>query len=245
MPMKAFDDYGQAVCRYVRHATEKEQAAIRKELTDHMEDHALALMNAGYDEAHAVRAALASMGEAEVVGRELNKEYPLRWLILSRILIVVVTLLGIYYLMFTPLLSNLPETLYARLGPAKGDQYSVVHDSFQPLDIRWELPGETILRFYGVTLQGGDGQYTATVYTSFYPKNPLSQDWQDVSRLGFSYTLDGVETPHYSSGGEGGYMYYRHAVTGLPEGCSLTVHYDQFGTSFQTEIPLNWEVASP
>lgn len=107
----------------------------------------------------------------------------------------MVTLLGLYYLMFTPLLSNLPEALYARLDPAKGDQYSVVHDSFQPLDIRWELPGDTILRFYGVTLQGGDGQYTATVYTSFYPKNPLSQDWQDVSRLGFSYTLDGVETP--------------------------------------------------
>ena len=62
MPMKAFDDYGNAVCTFVRHATAKEKEAIRKELADHMEDHAQALMDGGYPEDHAVRAALESMG---------------------------------------------------------------------------------------------------------------------------------------------------------------------------------------
>ena len=85
MPMKAFDDYGNAVCTFVRHATAKEKEAIRKELADHMEDHALALMDGGYPEDHATRVALASMGDPETVGRELDKAYPLRWLVLSRL----------------------------------------------------------------------------------------------------------------------------------------------------------------
>ncbi|MBR3752908.1 MAG: hypothetical protein IKK50_07240 [Ruminiclostridium sp.] len=240
-----FTEYGAAVCTFVRHATAKEKEAIRKELADHMADHAQALMDGGYPEDHAARVALESMGDPETVGRALDKEYPLRWLVLSRILIGVVALLSLFYLMYLPLLGDLPEAIYARLDPEKGDQYEELHESFQPLDIRWELPGETILRFYGVTLQGANDQYTATVYASFYPKNPLSRHWNHVNILGFSYTLNGVEYPYHSSYGSGGYMYYQYAVDGLPEGCSLTAHYDRFGTYLETEIPLDWEVASP
>lgn len=70
-----FETYGQAVCQYIRHATGREKQAIQAELSAHMEDHAQALMDAGYDEVHAVSAALKAMGDPEEVGKALNKEY--------------------------------------------------------------------------------------------------------------------------------------------------------------------------
>lgn len=51
-----FETYGQMVCHYIRHATGREKQEIQTELAAHMEDHAQALMDAGYDEAHAVSA---------------------------------------------------------------------------------------------------------------------------------------------------------------------------------------------
>ena len=55
-----FDRYGQAVCQYIRHATGREKQAIQAELSAHMEDHAQALMDAGYNEDHARNAALTA-----------------------------------------------------------------------------------------------------------------------------------------------------------------------------------------
>lgn len=69
---KRFQHYGETVCQFVSHATSKEKAAIRAELAAHMEDHAQALMDAGYDEDHARNAALTAMGDPEAVGRALN-----------------------------------------------------------------------------------------------------------------------------------------------------------------------------
>ncbi|MBQ5584330.1 MAG: hypothetical protein IIU74_06290, partial [Ruminiclostridium sp.] len=97
-----FLEYGTAVCAYVRHATAAEKAAIRKELADHMEDHAQALIDGGFPEDHAVRVALESMGEAETVGRELDKEYPLRWLVLSRLALLPLIWILAASLLLTP-----------------------------------------------------------------------------------------------------------------------------------------------
>lgn len=54
--------YGDQVCQFVRHATKKEKAAIRKELTDHIADHTQALMDAGHPPEAAQALALEAMG---------------------------------------------------------------------------------------------------------------------------------------------------------------------------------------
>ena len=76
--------YVQAVCACLRHATPKEKDAVAQELQDHLADHADALVEAGWDPEEAQAHALDAMGEAKEVGRALDREFPLRWLVLSR-----------------------------------------------------------------------------------------------------------------------------------------------------------------
>ncbi len=87
--MERFDAFCQAVCRQVRHATPRERRAIRAELTGHLEDRAEDLRQRGMPEEEAEERAVAAMGDPEAIGRELNRQYPLGWLIVSRCALVL------------------------------------------------------------------------------------------------------------------------------------------------------------
>ena len=182
-----FKEYGTAVCTFVRHATAKEKEAIRKELADHMEDHAQVLIDGGFPEDHAIQIALESMGEAETVGRELNKEYPRRWGILVTVFQIMLLLLGTYLLIFSGIYlpNHLGQTLEARLNPMGGHSYIPTHaGDIYPLDIRQELPGGTVLYLYGVA-RNEDGQ--VWIYTVSYPKNPFQNTINNSANLTFTY----------------------------------------------------------
>ena len=71
---EAFETFCEAVCAQVKHATEDEKLEIAQELSDHLTDHAAALMEIGRSEDEAVTAAIAAMGDAEEIGKKLNKE---------------------------------------------------------------------------------------------------------------------------------------------------------------------------
>lgn len=75
--------YTDRVLTSLRRMTAKEREAIRRELDGHMEDHMEALRALGYDEALAEARTIAAMGDPEEVGRELNKQYPFRWLVVK------------------------------------------------------------------------------------------------------------------------------------------------------------------
>ena len=75
--------YIQAVFSHLKRLTKREREAIRRELDGHMEDHMEALRALGYDEALAEERTIAAMGDPEEVGRELNRQYPFRWLVVK------------------------------------------------------------------------------------------------------------------------------------------------------------------
>ena len=247
MPMKAFEEYGYAVCKHIRHATGKELESIRKELADHMEDHAQALIDGGFPEDHAIQIALESMGEAEAVGRELDKEYPRRWGVLVTVFQIMLLLLGTNLLIFsgTYLPNHLGHTLEARFSPMSGHSYIPTHaGEIYPLDVRQELPGGTILYLYGVA-RNDDGQ--VWVYTVSYPKNPFQNTINNSPNLVFTYGNTDTGTfawQNVNVGSNGARdAYYRYCLDEVQEGDTLTAHYDHFGFSFHWEIP--WEEASP
>jgi len=242
-----FLDYGTAVCRYVRHATAKEKASIRKELADHMEDHAQALIDGGFPEDHATRVALESMGDPETVGRELDKEYPRRWGVLVTVFQIMLLLLGTNLLIFSGyyLPNYLGHTLEARFDPMSGHSYIPTHaGDIYPLDLRQELPGGTVLYVYGVARNDKDQVW---VYTVSYPKNPFQNDMNPSVNLTFTYGDTDTSTfawQNVNVGSNGARdAYYRYCLQEVREGDILTAHYDHYGSSFAWEIP--WEEASP
>ena len=242
-----FTEYGAAVCTFVRHATAKEKEAIRKELADHMEDHAQALIDGGFPEDHAYRVAVESMGDPEAVGRELDKEYPRRWGVLVTVFQIMLLLLGTNLLIFSGyyLPNYLGHTLEARFDPMSGHSYIPTHaGDVYPLDLRQELPGGTVLYVYGVARNDKDQVW---VYTVSYPQNPFQNTINNSANLTFTY--GSTDTSHNAwQDVDSSYVtpracYHRYGLHEVMEGDVLTAHYDHYGTTFDVTIP--WEEASP
>ena len=67
MTPSPFTTYADTVCQSLKNATRRECKAIRQELEDHLTDHAEALIESGWDEAHATQHALDAMGDPNTV----------------------------------------------------------------------------------------------------------------------------------------------------------------------------------
>lgn len=75
-------EYTDTVLSALHHVTRRERSAIRAEIDGHLEDHMESLLELGYSPELAEERTLDAMGDPKEVGRELNKQYPLRWLTL-------------------------------------------------------------------------------------------------------------------------------------------------------------------
>jgi hypothetical protein len=230
----------------VRHATPEEKAAIRAELDAHMEDHAAALLEAGYEEAEASKRAMAAMGDPEEIGVELNKDYPLGWLVLSRVSLIVTALVCATFLFTWPILGNTLNSLQARIAPeTSGFSSTAEYDYERDLDIRAEI-GRDILRIYKVGLDVNRDGETGNVELFFcnYSKNPFGYTsfGVDLKYETSATTEPGREYGIGSCGGDVG-AYYSHA-SNIPvtrDDSSVMVTYDHYGDHVQLEVPVPWE----
>ena len=243
---KRFQHYGETVCQFVSHATSGEKAAIRAELTAHMEDHAQALLDSGYDQDHALTMAVESMGDPKEVGKALNKEYPLLWLILSRGLLVVILLLAILLTSWSwQGLSALRERQEAKAPSLDAMQAAVGPVKLYPLDLTHPITEDVTLSLYGVGLwQQEDGSYSAYVCAESYPNSIWdtcgSFAWQ-LEFLSGQRTLDASPD---AGGFHSGVNHALHYISGLQYGDPLTARYDRHGMTFDLDIPLPWKEVS-
>lgn len=237
------------VLAMVRHATTEEKEAIRQELEAHMEDHAAALTEAGYSEEAAEERASAAMGNPEEIGAELNRTYPLGWLVLSRVSLIVTVLLCATLLFSWPILGNVLYSLQTRIAPesspfAPRDSYGYE----QKVNIRTEA-GDDILRIYKIGLDvRADGETgTVGLFTCNYSKNFFGYTANSMNlRVETSAT---VEDDHfffrYGGGGGGAEVNYalikEIPVTRVDD--AVTIIYDRYGEYVQIEAPVPWEDA--
>lgn len=239
-----FETYAASVCQQVRYATKREQAQIRKELTDHMEDHAQALLNAGYDADHAQQVALDHMGDPTEVGKALNQAYPLVWYLFSRLALFLLVLTAIYaaqYIRYP--LETLTFHQNMRQDPIT---YALQTDGFPhlyPLDIRQELPNGCILEVFAAGLEPsrhGAG-YDVYLCTVSYCRQPFAAARQITNDL--TITWDDPEGQVFPAGGGGtdNYYYWNYHLLSVPVGTTPTLTYDRYGTAFSLKIPLPWE----
>ena len=244
-----FQNYGNAVCKYINHATGREKDSIRAELTAHMEDHAQALMDAGYDEDHARNAALTAMGDPEEVGKALDREFPRLWYVLSKVSLLALVLAALFAAQtLWPVLSNLAAYCQARTDPMHSGYILDDFPEVDPLDIQQDLPGGATLRVFGSGVEpseSGEG-YDAYIATVIYPKTFFTRSQIGTRCLDFSWdTPDNLfNSPlAYSplSGTEGGVYYCTYKLLNISPGTSPTALYDHYGTTFQFTVPLPWK----
>ncbi|MDD3164512.1 MAG: permease prefix domain 1-containing protein [Oscillospiraceae bacterium] len=238
--MEDFKDFLDAVCRFLPRATEEERAALRKELSDHLCDHAEFLEQCGVPPEEAAQRAVAAMGSAEIIGRDYNATLSPVWLLIGRIcktVSVLLILLSVGMLLNTG--GNLAGNLKARFSPAS---YAMSHGQMLtqiPLDEKISV-GRSILRCYGAGI-GLDAQSEYFFYldTVLYNRNPLQAAPQCTPLL--EVAADGTVDRFGGGGGSGG-AYWRQWCYALSYGApAITVSITYAGQVTSLEIPLNWE----
>lgn len=231
--------------KHLRRATDKERYAIQTELEGHIEDHALALEEAGYPAGEAVERAVAAMGEPEEIGKALNAQFSVFWRVMiwaASILIVVLlweVLTSAYTMNWTVYKKNRqartdPFNMYS--AEQAGEKYTLS----QGLEIR-ETIGNDELYVYWVGIDPKANE--AMVAMCMYDQDPFG--WVSRNAL-FRVWLENQagETGLGGGGGSDAAIANRQIkVPVAPGDTHVTLRYDRFGEKLAIKVPLPWEVS--
>lgn len=232
------EEYTQRVLDALGRLTPKEISAVRTEIEGHIEDHMESLLELGYDEKLAEERTMAAMGDPEEVGRELNKQYPLFWLVVSRVITAVMVLVILTGLLSgSTLVHRAAKNIEARTSPVGNISGHSEERCYQELDIRLEI-GSDMLYFFGTAI---DQQDYVRVYWVKYDQSifGLAGDW-DVT-----YENEAGEDLLVGGGTStgSGVSYHRDRLYDtIPEGTPfVTAVVDRYGERHEVQIPLKWE----
>lgn len=163
-------EYCARVLAGLRGLSRRERAAVRRELEEHIEDHAQALLDLGYDEQLAEERTMAAMGDPAEVAREMARQYPRGWRIVTGMSLALCV-----FVLFSVLSNNYnrrmigyawdsivyrisppgPETVIARTVSPRGVE--PVSGVAEAVDIRRTI-GDNVLRVYRITVGTQDNQ---------------------------------------------------------------------------------------
>lgn len=234
-------EYTAAVLRGLRHVTEREKDALRRELDGHMEDHMQALVELGYDEAAAEEKAADAMGDPAETARELQKCYSFGWLVAGYVLEAVLALLFIACIAGSITVgSGIIDAVKTRLDPMSYLTAEQRQDA-QELDIRVDCGG-SVVELFAIRLTAPD---QAEVYTCTYSAHLLGRA---AGNLAIDYFLPGERETTLCMGGGGesnAYVRYWRARLTVPEGTERVVAVISWlGEERTVELPLDWEAAA-
>ena len=236
--------YTDRVLTSLRRVTAKEREAIRRELDGHMEDHMESLRALGYDEALAEARTLAAMGDPEEVGRELNQQYPFRWLVIGRAAMVLTLLFAL--LVALPAWNkagDVVNNLWCRFYPlhlldmrdlswgADRDYRPMVAEA-EKVELRQTADGVTLYIYQAGLEDPAAEETTAWAAVSPYWNDPVQSN--NVYRsLMASGDIDSLSFDF-----DGPFMVSDQVRRGEP----LCFACDISGETLSFEVPLPWEV---
>ena len=236
-----YSEYCKQVCAVLKKATKKEKASLSEELLDHMESHAEALIELGWDPEEAHTYAIQAMGDAEVVGRQYDEKLSSFWLWCGRVLRVVL-IVSFILLLSGPVgtrIHQIRNNLQARWHPEKEYGSDSVDSGllFQLPMKRVIQQGAQCIQIYRVETyyNSAKERYEAEIYTVSYAKNP----WE--------YTM--MKDPYLERWGHSGYgtagAVYRNYKILVEEGQEFVVLTIPIpGEDTQVQIPIPWEVSN-
>jgi len=251
-------EYVERVLSMMCHVTSSEREAIRAEIDAHIEDHICNLLELDYDEALAEERTMAHMGDPEEVGRELDKQYPLVWLVMKRAAMALVLVLALTLLVrveWSYVITNLAYQFYPTLVMNNEETvYEFLDD--HPENIR-VTAGNTVVRISAVAIyKMGPGRPLYGM--AALPENPLNVDpesqyvaaveicgyptsWLDVAREPYCpwVSVRGISDAWFATGGLSNYVVL---IPVEPWETELTATYQEYGHDLSFTIPLDWEV---
>ena len=233
-------DYTDRVQSCLRRLTLEERQDVLAELDAHMEDRICALMDLGYDETLAEERVMAAMGDPEEVGREMDKQYPLRWLILGRAAVVLTVVLCVQAVLGLGILGHAFQSIEARIRPDTASRLEQVDDSWQ-VDYRAKV-GNDILRVYRVSIGSEDGKRMAEVSLCTYDRIPCGIVSEDILNRAEVKNQRGESL--FEANGRGCWTaeYSNRYVNLEPDDLYVTVEYERFGEKVELVVPLPKEV---
>jgi len=234
-------EYSESMLSQLRRLTPEEKADALAEIDAHIEDHMCALLDLGYDEALAEERTMAVMGDPEEVGREMNRAYPLRWLILGRAAVILTVILCCQAVFALGILGNAVQSLEARIYPNKNIRLEQV-DYSERVNYKAAV-GNDILRVYRVSVGSEDGKRMAEVSLCTYDRIPCGIVSEELLNRAEVKNQRGESL--FEGNGSGCWMAeYNNCYVNLePDDLYVTVEYDRFGERVELVVPLPKEVA--
>ena len=237
-------EYTDRVLAGLRRLTGPEREAVRAELDAHMEDHIADLLDLGYDEELAEERTMQRMGDPAEVSRELNKQYPLRWLILKWAAMALTAALALMLLTQVEW-GVVKENLMTRFWPS---QWYTFENTYEFLDgdgtdIRVGI-GTTTVRVCAARVTEiqpetnwaelfPEDRYLAVVVLRPYRTSFLELGRSPEDRfLTFSCQQD-----NWTAAGNQSWYYL---LPVRPEETSVTASYQEHGYNVSFSIPLDW-----
>ncbi|MBP3509242.1 permease prefix domain 1-containing protein [Oscillibacter sp.] len=236
--------YVEQVLANLRRVTPDERAAIRDEIDGHIEDHICDLIELGYDEKLAEERAMSFMGDPAEVGRELDKQYPLRWLVLGRVAVVLTVVLCIQALTGFGILFHARDSVMARLVPSWRDDTEVAENGAE-LSMRMTV-GNDIVRVYRAEVWDLGPTSVAEIGFCTYDRIPggiVSEELMNGLRLE-NQRGEVKDRNSVRSYGNWGAEYGELSVEVAPGDTYVVLVYEGYGRNVSMEIPLPVEVTS-
>lgn len=234
-------EYIRKVSASLKRLTKRERESIRAELDGHMEDHMESLRELGYDEREAEEHTLAAMGDPEEVGRELNKQYPFRWLVVKwgAILLALLLVLAMAPALFQRVPGAL-GSLQARWLPKTALDISQVQDDFDPLGVpAVDVRAEAVVRdvHFRVYQLGYRGR-AVLLAVACWRDNPLLEQLDELDGSFLKPYVNGNLEDYAESPGGNISLYEIRASPGD----LLTLTWEVYGETDTVELQLPEEV---
>ena len=233
-------EYTSRVLDSMRRVTAAERDAIWAELDGHIQDHMEALLDLGYDRELAEQRTMERMGDPEEVGRELDKQYPRRWLVLYRIATAAIVMLCVLCVLSGSMVFGLWKSLEARWGDHEVTSNRLIFENPMKVDIRVPV-GNDVLRIYQVSTGIRDGYTVAQVAMCTYDRipggivaDPILHELVLTDQRG-----ENADVPLGSSGSGSWYANYRmRYVVVEPEDTHIRLTYDYMGEYMTIKVPI-------
>ena len=227
-------EYTEKVLAALPGLTSREKQAVQAEIDGHIEDHMEGLLELGYDEKLAEERTMAAMGDPEEVGRELNKQYPLGWLILQDVAAVFIAGLLILVLIYGGIYpGHFVESIYGRTAPSRADRIESAA-WMEPADIRMNA-GNDVIRIYEIGIHEG----SAELYLCVYDRLPGGIPFRRINEGLYIKNQRGERIPiSFLRYNTDAVNYYGASIPIKAGDTSITLCYDQYGMQACQSIPL-------